>query len=251
MSRGWNTRRIAQLFVVPLCLLVCAPLAGVGHADTYTPPSARMRPRLGWTCAVWTRRVPGDFNGDGRMDRALLFDRAAPHSICDETQLPERWHVTLFLGSAGRVDRPVSCVTGPSICGLSAMNLDDDRTSELAVTIDGGAAFTDAIVLRLDAGRLRTVRSAGAPVHLTSATDSGDRRGWGCRTDPVGDRVVVTYRGSPVRGGGARRWRFRVHRMRLDGSLLATIGTHVVRVRYHGRFPRTPKVGRCGRFSQL
>ncbi len=127
---------------IVLLLLSSIQLGGTARADVPLPQDARLRPRIGWICARWTRRVSGDLNGDGSPDQALLYERTAPRSSCDESALPSRWWVTVFLGRDGRFDERVTFDTAPSICALTTAYLNADGPPDLLVTIDGGVTFT-------------------------------------------------------------------------------------------------------------
>ncbi|MDP9327396.1 MAG: hypothetical protein M3P10_04230 [Actinomycetota bacterium] len=233
-----------------MCAVVLVLLSTTAQGDPVPTQSARDRPRVGWICARWTERMRADVNGDGRVDRILSYVRTAPNSTCDESALPPRWWITVFMGTAGRIDREVRCDSSSLICFVAVVDLDDDGVFELVVHTDGGAALDEATVLRAVMGRLWRLRTPdGRPFELTFATDSGTRQGWGCRTHPGGAPVVVTYLGRP-QGRSAGRWRFVIERWRTEGAVVRRIGGHVRLVRTPGDWPSTPHVERCSSRGQ-
>jgi hypothetical protein len=225
-------------------VLVLVLLSTTARGDPVATQPARDRPRIGWICARWTERIRADVNGDGRTDRILSYVRTASHSICDESKLPPRWWITVFMGTAGRIDREVRCDSSSLICFVAVADLDADGVFELVVHTDGGAALDEATVFRSVTGRLRRLRTPGGrPLALTFATGSDTRQGWGCRTHPDGTRVIVTYLGRP-QGRSAGRWRFVIERWRAEGAV-RRIGGHVRLVRTPGDWPLTPHLERC------
>lgn len=239
--------RRAAVFVVALALV--APSAVMAGADTYVPAKAVHRTSLGWAC--WLRRTAGDFDGDGRADHAVVWDRARPQGRCDENRAPSRWHVALLLGAGRRVQRSLPCDQGPSFCNPAAGDLDGDGRDELFVETCCGAIIAEWHVYRLEGSLLTSPQlvppvAAGlhaGPLTLEIVSDSGTHDGFGCRTHPNGTRVLAVWTGRLGRPG---HWRFERARLRSVGGVFRVIG--VRRYRRHldeGAWPKGPRVDAC------
>ena len=223
----------------------------VASADIYVPPEAKLRPGIGWICARWTERISGDFNGDGRLDRGLYHDRTRPHTRCDESRLPTRWRLSLFLGGV-RVDRRMPCITAPTICAVSAVDMNRDGTAEIELVFDGGAPYVGVRQYWLIDGAIRRIRikppgvhDAGpGPLQVSQASDSGTRQGFGCRTHPDGRRVFIAYAGFP-RHRTDGPWGFIRVRWRLDDDGMRVLGVREFNVSGRNGKPRVPSVGSC------
>ena len=239
-------RRVA-VFVVALVLVLSS--TPVARADEYVPTKAVYRTSLGWVC--WPRRTAGDFDGDGRADHAVVWDRARPHGRCDENRPPSRWRVALLLSSGGRVERKLPCKEGPLFCNPAAGDLDGDGRSELFLETCCGAIIAEWHVYRLDGThvvRAMLVSPVAAGLHagplaLESVSDSGTHDGFGCRTHPNGARVLIVWTGRLGRPG---HWRFERARLRSRGGVFQVIGVRRSRRQLEGGiWPRGPRAGPC------
>ena len=134
-------RRARALFAFAL---LCAVTPVRSAADEYVPPKAGYRPPIGWNC--WWLQTTGDFDGNGRSDRAFFWDPAGKGDRCDPSEPSSGSRVTVFLGDAGRVERRVSCAESWPQCGFRSANFDRDRRSELLVRIDQYSAVPLAVV---------------------------------------------------------------------------------------------------------
>jgi hypothetical protein len=138
--------------VVAGALAFSIAVAPVGLADETVPSKADFRPSLGWTC--FPDRVAGDFDGDGVLDHAVVWDRVERGTLCDEYDVPQRWHLALLLSRGGRVQRALPCRGRPGMCGPSVGDLDRDEGSELFVEVCCGVRRTVWSVYQLREGRL-------------------------------------------------------------------------------------------------
>jgi hypothetical protein len=217
-------------------------------ADEYKPTRAVFRPSLGWVC--WPRRATGDFDGNGRPDHAVVWDRVGPHGRCDEFHPTSRWHVALLLGNGERVQRPLPCDQGPGFCNPAAGDLDNDGRDELFVEDCCGAIIVTYRVYRLVGTRLVRPQVvppvAGGirpgPLAVSFIGDSGTHDGFGCRTHPSGVRILVAWTGRLGRPG---HWKFERGRFRLEGGLVRLLGVRRFRMWPHGRWPRGLHVSSC------
>ncbi len=239
--------RRAAVLVVAVALVASSVPGAV--ADEYVPTKAVHRTSLGWAC--WPRRTAGDFNGDGRLDHAVVWDRARPRGRCDEFHPDARWRVALLLGSGLRVERSLSCKQGPGFCNPAAGDLDGDGRAELFVDACCGAIIAEWHVYQLVGAHL--VRptllapvAAGlraGPLVLPEVSDSGTHDGFGCRAHPDGTRVLTVWTGRLGRPG---HWRFERARLRSAGGVFRVIGIRRFRRRLEGgRWPRGPRTAAC------
>jgi len=238
-------RRGVVFLVLVSLALSSAPVA---RADVYVPAKATYRPSLGWVC--WPRRAMGDFDGNGRPDVVVMWDRVRPHGLCDEYQSKNRWHVALLLGGGGRVQRPLPC-EGYVFCSPAAGDLEGDGRDELIVDTCCGAIIAEYHVYRLGGSRLApprvlppsAARVRAGPLVLSIVSDSGTHDGFGCRTHPGGVRVLVAYAGKRGRRG---HWRFARARLRSQGGAFRVIGVRRFRRTLPlGAWPRGPRLDSC------
>jgi len=208
-------------------------------ADPNVPSKPVFRPSLGWVC--WVRRTAGDFDGDGRRDHAVVWDRSGPNQVCDYLDPQARWHVALLLGDR-RVQRALSCNEGPVFCGPEAGDLNGDGVDELLVYMCCGAIIAEWHVYQMIESRLVPFRlapplAAGlqpGPLLLSYISDSGMDDGFGCRTHPDGKRVLLVWTGRLMRAG---RWLFERGRFRESAGVFRTIGVRTFHLQPHGRWP--------------
>jgi hypothetical protein len=239
-SAARRTRTGAAL-VLTFVVLIAATgprTGGWAAADEVAPRPAHDRPRLGWICSYWSQRVRGDFNGDGRMDRAVFYDLAGPSRRCFEERLPSAWRVTLFLGAAGRAAlRLPTCDNSPSGCGIRSLDLNGDGRDELAVTMSGGLQGSDWTFYTFGPSRMSRIRYRGVPrpaldlqpgyaAVLGSWTGISYVRSWGC---PRPASSVVAYVGHPSNDG--RGWSIRRARLLLRGVDLTLMGFRATKPR--------------------
>jgi hypothetical protein len=227
-------RRAAVIVAVLALALTSVPFA---RADEIAWPKAHLRPRIGWVCAYWTSRATGDFDGNGRLDHALMWVGARPQRRCDENRLvtSSRWHLTVFLGLAGRADRRLpACDSAPSGCVVEAYDFDSDGVDELAVLFGGGLTYLPSHVYVLRDGHIRAAHYRGpalghpglhpGPMTLEYFTGILYGGGWGCRTHEDGTRVLLVYEGDSFRTDGSV-WHWHRARLAFDDAVFRLLGT--------------------------
>ena len=251
-SAPWPSHTRGRLAVASLVVLVVLSGSPAGADLPLPEPKPVLRPRIGSVCGTF--RIYGDFNGDGRVDRAVRWFKPRAGRRCDEAE-PARSGASLFLGSAGRIERRVPCLSAVALCGASSIDLDRDGRDELAVFVGYGAAFTEEFVFRVEGRRLVYARLPWrgsprlgiprGPARLATEVNSGVRQGWGCRTHVGGTRVVIAYLGLPMhRSDGP--WDFIRARFRFEDGVLGLLGVRERTEPTPHRFPHTPRTSECG-----
>lgn len=147
------------------------------------------------------------------------------------------------------------CLTAPTICAASAVDLNRDGRAEIALHFDGGTSYTGVRYYWLVDGAIRRIRvkppgvriSGAGPLQTSWAIDSGTRQGFGCRTHPDGSRLFVAYAGFSRHPDIDGPWRFIRVRWRLDEDGIRVAGIRQFTVPGRNRNPRVPPVRSCAR----
>jgi hypothetical protein len=174
--------------------------------------------------------VVGDFDGDGRMDQAVVYPKMSIEPpACEHDTLPS-WDqvVSISLATGTEIHFEFDCLA--VLCRFQGWNFrgglfvapdfDGDGRAELAISVSQGATFSLFTVFRVTPdglqelqlappgdpqGQFNEVLSPG-PVRLLALDDLYSTASVTCASAKDGSRVVVEVSGRRIEDSG--RWRY-------------------------------------------
>jgi hypothetical protein len=211
--------------------------------------------------------VSGDFDGDGRLDEALVYPKMAIEAPTCEHEARPSWTqvVAVSLATGTQIHFEFECTA--VLCrfqgwdhpgGLfAAPDFDGDGRAELAVSVSQGATFSLFTVYRVTPQGLQELQLAPpgdakaqlnheldpGPVRFLGLSDLYGRAWVSCDLTRDGTRVVIQERARRI--GDSPTWRYHKTVLAFDGDTFTVISSRDATIPEESRLFDDPGLSSC------